>query len=119
MPYIYNMQEAMEISDLIVARSGAMTITEISQIGRPAIFIPYPFATENHQEYNAKVLANAGGAEIILDKDLETNKLNEEIEKIVLDRVKVKQMSENATKVAKQNVEDKIYYEIKDAIKKK
>ena len=118
MPYIYNMQEAMEISDLIVARSGAMTITEISQIGRPAIFIPYPFATENHQEYNAKVLANVGAAEIILDKDLETNKLNEEIEKIVLDKVKVKSMGENAEKVAKKNVEDKIYYEIKAALKK-
>ena len=68
LPYIYNMQEVMELSDLVVSRSGAMTITEISTIGKPAIFIPFPFATENHQEYNAKVLENVGAAKIILDK---------------------------------------------------
>ena len=116
MPYIYNMQEAMEISDLIVSRSGAMTITEISQIGRPAIFIPFPFAAENHQEYNAKVLKNVGAAEIILDKDLNVEKLNKKIEKIVLDKNKVKKMGDNAKKISKNNVEDKIFEEIKSAI---
>lgn len=117
MPYIYNMQEAMEISDLIVARSGAMTITEITQIGRPAIFIPYPFAAENHQEYNAKVLEKAGAAEIILNKDLQFDNLNQEIENIVMDKSKVKQMGLNSKKIAKLNVEEKIYQEIKSALK--
>jgi UDP-N-acetylglucosamine--N-acetylmuramyl-(pentapeptide) pyrophosphoryl-undecaprenol N-acetylglucosamine transferase len=59
LPYIYDMEEIMNISDLIVARSGAMTVTEVSKLGKPAIFIPYPLATENHQEYNAKVLEEA------------------------------------------------------------
>ena len=75
-PYIYNMQEVMNLADIIVARSGAMTITEVAKLGKPAIFIPFPFATENHQEYNAKVLANVGAAKIILDKDL--NRLAQE-----------------------------------------
>ena len=52
------------------ARSGAMTITEVAKCGKPAIFVPFPYATENHQEYNAKVLANAGAAKIILEKNL-------------------------------------------------
>ena len=56
MPYIYNMEEIMNIADLIVSRSGAMTVTEIENVGKPAIFIPFPFAAENHQEYNARVL---------------------------------------------------------------
>lgn len=55
-PYIYNMEEIINAVDIIVARSGAMTITEIARVGKPAIFIPFPFATENHQEYNARVL---------------------------------------------------------------
>ena len=60
LPYIYNMQEVMEVSNLVVARSGAMTVTEIANLEKPAIFIPFPFATENHQEYNAKVLEKVG-----------------------------------------------------------
>ena len=85
LPYIYNMQEVMEMSDLVVCRSGAMTITEIATIGKTAIFIPYPFATENHQEYNAKVLEKVGAAKIILDKELNFTKLNNTINNIVKD----------------------------------
>ena len=118
-PYIYNMEEVMNTIDLVVCRSGAMTITEIAIVGKPAIFIPFPYATENHQEYNAKVLANMNAAEIILDKDLNANKLNEEICKIVLDKNKLQEMSINANKVAVNDVENRIYKEIKTAIKSK
>ncbi len=55
-PYIYNMEEVINVADIVIARSGAMTITEIAKVGKPAIFIPFPYATENHQEYNARVL---------------------------------------------------------------
>lgn len=113
MPYIYNMQEVMEISDLAVCRSGAMTITEISTLQKPAIFIPFPFATENHQEYNAKVLEKVNAAKIILDKDLTYEKLNSTINEMVKNPKELAQMGQNAGKVAKQNVEEKIYEEIK------
>ena len=116
LPYIYNMQEIMEISDLIVCRSGAMTITEISTLGKPAIFIPFPFATENHQEYNAKVLENVGAAKIILDKDLTYTILNKEINSMVKDKENLKKMGQKAYSVAKENVEEKIYKEIKNTI---
>lgn len=112
-PYIYNMEEIMNISDLVVCRSGAMTITEISVVGKPAIFIPFPYATENHQEYNARVLANVGAAKIILDKDLNSEILSNTINEIVLDKKEMKAMGENANKVAMKNVEDRIYEEIK------
>lgn len=117
-PYIYNMQEVMNLSDLIVARSGAMTITEVSIVGKPAIFIPFPFATENHQEYNAKVLADIGAAKIILDKDLNKDNLNKQILDIIQNKNLQKQMGEIALKSAVTNVEDKIYEEIKLLIKK-
>ena len=60
MPYIYNMEELMNSVDVIVARSGAMTITEISNLGKPSILIPLPNVSHNHQLYNAKVLENVG-----------------------------------------------------------
>ena len=116
LPYIYNMQEVMQISDLVVCRSGAMTITEIALLGKPAIFIPFPFATENHQEYNAKVLENAGSAQIILDKNLTHIVLNNKINNMIKDKEKLTQMGEKALSVAKENVEEKIYEEIKMSI---
>ena len=119
LPYIYNMEEVMNACDLVVCRSGAMTITEISVVGKPAIFIPFPFATENHQEYNARVLVNVGAAKIILDKDLNSEILEKNIENIVNSKKILKQMGLNAEKVAVPKVEEKIYNEIKDVISNK
>ena len=116
MPYIYNMEEMMNIVDLVVCRSGAMTITEIANVGKPAIFIPFPFATENHQEYNARVLEKVGSAKIILDKNLTSNVLNDEIQNMVKDREKLNKMGENAHKVSIKDVEEKIYKEIKEVL---
>ena len=111
-PYIYNMEEIMNIVDLVVCRSGAMTITEISNVGKPAIFIPFPFATENHQEYNAKVLEKVDAAKIILDKNLTADLLNDMIENMVSDAEKLKRMGKNAKNISIENVEEKIYQEI-------
>ena len=69
-PYIYNMEEMMNVADLIVARSGAMTITEISNLGKPSILVPLPNVSGNHQFYNAKVLEDIGAAKIILNDEL-------------------------------------------------
>ncbi len=117
-PYIYNMEDVLNLTDLVVARSGAMTITEIARCGKPAIFVPFPYATENHQEYNAKVLANVDAAKIILDKNLDYNNLNKTINEIISNRDKLKLMGENAERVSIKNVEEKIYNEIEKLILK-
>jgi len=116
-PYIYNMEEVISAVDLVVCRSGAMTITEIAIAGKPAIFIPFPYATENHQEYNAKVLEKVGAAKIILDKDLNEELLHHTIEKIILNPSQLETMSKNTSKVVIDNVEENIYSEVKGAIK--
>ena len=116
-PYIYNMEDVMNLADLIIARSGAMTITEVAKVGKPAIFIPFPFATENHQEYNAKVLENEGAAKIILDKDLNKETLTSSLNEMLKDIEKLLEMGQNANKVAVQNVEEKIYEEIEKLVK--
>ena len=115
--YIYNMEEMMNLSDIIVSRSGAMTITEVAITGKPAIFIPFPFATENHQEYNARVLVSAGAAKIILDKDLNEKILSDTINEMLKDKEKLQQMGINAEKVSIKNVEEKIYEEVKRLVK--
>lgn len=117
-PYIYNMEEVLNLADLVVSRSGAMTITEVAKCAKPAIFIPYPYATENHQEYNAKVLANVDAARIILDKELTPEKLNNEIKSIIIDKQKQEHMAKNAEQIAIKDVNKKIYNEIEKLIRK-
>ena len=115
-PYIYNMEDIINIVDLVICRSGAMTITEISIVGKPAIFIPFPHATENHQEYNARVLEKVGAAKIILDKNLDEKVLHREIQKIITNEEVLKSMGEKANKASTSGVEDRIYNEICSAI---
>jgi UDP-N-acetylglucosamine--N-acetylmuramyl-(pentapeptide) pyrophosphoryl-undecaprenol N-acetylglucosamine transferase len=59
----------MRRAHLLVCRAGASTLAELAALGRAAILVPYPFAANNHQEFNARFLAAAGAAEIILNKD--------------------------------------------------
>ncbi len=69
-PYIYDMAGAYAAADLVVSRSGATTVAELAVCGKPAVLIPYPFAADNHQEYNARTLAGRGSADVIVQKDL-------------------------------------------------
>ena len=116
-PYIYDMEEVENISDLIVARAGAMTITEISNVGKPSILIPLPNVSNDHQMYNAKVLENIGAAKIITNDSLNGEILNNTINSIILDKKVVEQMGKNAEKIATRDVEEKIYEEIKKVVK--
>ena len=116
-PYIYNMEEMMNIADLLVCRSGAMTITEVSIVGKPAIFVPLPSISANRQEDNAMVLEKIGAAKIILNKDINGKILSENIEDIIENRKELEEMGRLANSIAPQNVEDRIYQEIKNIIK--
>lgn len=116
-PYIYNMEAAENIADVVVARAGAMTITEISNLGKASILVPLPNVSNDHQMYNAKVLEKIGAAKIITNDSLNGELLNTTINSIVLDSKVCKQMGDNAFKVATTNVEEKIYNEIKKIVK--
>ncbi len=116
-PYIYNMEEALNIADMAIGRAGAMTVTEITNLGKPSILIPLPNVSHNHQYYNAKVLENIGAAKIILNDELTGEKLNETIDKIILNPSEMKKMGENALKISTTDAEDKIYKEIEKLLK--
>ncbi|MBQ9657721.1 MAG: undecaprenyldiphospho-muramoylpentapeptide beta-N-acetylglucosaminyltransferase [Clostridia bacterium] len=115
-PYIYNMEQIMNVSDIIVARSGAMTISEISNLGKPSILIPLPNVSNDHQLYNAKVLEKVGAAQIILNNELTKDNLNEAISNI-LSNNKIQEMEKKALSQAKYDAEDIIYEEIKKLVK--
>ena len=115
-PYIYNMEEIMNVADLLICRSGAMTINEVSTVGKPAIFIPLPGVSQNHQEYNARVLESRGAARIILNKDLETENLNQYIETLIQNPTLLEEMSKKAKEVSSKDVLEKIYAEIQNVL---
>lgn len=115
--YIYNMEEVMAASDLLVCRSGALTVTEISIIGVPSILIPFPYAAENHQLYNAETLQKIGAAEIILDSELSPENLSDKINSLLFNKEKLKSMGDNATKNANINAINILSEEIKKIAK--
>ncbi len=116
LPYIYDMEKIENIADVIVARSGAMTITEIANVGKPSILIPLPNVSNDHQMYNAKVLEKIGAATIISNHELTGTLLNQKIEEIILNKEKCIQMGKNAYTLANNDVENKIFREIKKLV---
>jgi UDP-N-acetylglucosamine--N-acetylmuramyl-(pentapeptide) pyrophosphoryl-undecaprenol N-acetylglucosamine transferase len=80
-PYIDNMAEAYAVADIVVSRSGATSVAELAVCGKRAVLVPFPFAADNHQEYNAKTLADLGNADVILQNHLTPEKLAKTIKK--------------------------------------
>ena len=91
--YIQNMGTLMRAADLVICRAGASTISELTALGQPAIIVPSPNVVHNHQEHNARVLADAGGAEMILEKDCSGELLFKTACAILKDRDRRRRMS--------------------------
>ena len=95
-PFIKDMAQAYEWADLVIGRSGAMTVSELSVIGIPSILIPYPYAMDNHQLFNARFLEEKKATVIIDDKKLNAEHLAEIIKKIISKDGTLKDMAEAA-----------------------
>ncbi|MDQ0112870.1 undecaprenyldiphospho-muramoylpentapeptide beta-N-acetylglucosaminyltransferase [Paenibacillus harenae] len=93
-PYLNNMAEVLVDATLVVSRSGASSLAEMTALGLPSILIPSPNVTNNHQEANARSLVDAGAAEMILEKDLTGQSLLSRIQKLLNDDKLMKQMAE-------------------------
>lgn len=115
-PYLHNMEYALAAADLVVSRAGATFLAEITALGIPAILIPYPLATENHQEYNAQSLVKAGAALMIKDNNLNGEVLLNTLNKIFQDN-KLKVMQKASLKLGKPDALEKIILEFKEMIK--
>jgi len=86
MSYVYNMRDALAAADLVISRSGAATLAELTALGIPSILVPYPYASENHQEYNARALEKEGAAQVVLDSQLDGDLLGNMIVELLVAR---------------------------------
>jgi UDP-N-acetylglucosamine--N-acetylmuramyl-(pentapeptide) pyrophosphoryl-undecaprenol N-acetylglucosamine transferase len=108
MPFLRQIHLAYAAADLVVCRSGAMTLAEIAACGTPALLVPYPHAAHNHQEVNAANLVERGAAAVIPDRELNGERLAKEIAHLVSDRQTLRRMSANARTFARLDAAERI-----------
>lgn len=107
--YIYDMPIRMAASDLVICRAGAITLAELEILGKPAILIPSPNVTNNHQYKNALVLKKGGAAELIEEKDLNLETLTKVIDGLISDKVRLEEMRKNMLELAIRDSGERIY----------
>jgi UDP-N-acetylglucosamine--N-acetylmuramyl-(pentapeptide) pyrophosphoryl-undecaprenol N-acetylglucosamine transferase len=95
-PFFDNMAELYQKADLMICRAGATTVAEIAALGKASIFIPFPYAADDHQTLNAESLSKSGAAEMILEKELNAEVLVEKIEHYARNPEALKDMAQKA-----------------------
>jgi len=118
-PFIHNMPEVLAGVDLTVARAGATTLAELTSLGIPSILIPSPYVTNNHQEKNARALSDHHAAELVLEKELTSQKLVEEIDRILMDEKILKQMKNSAKELGIPDAARRLYLLMKELVDNK
>ncbi len=109
--FINKMEYAYNAADLVVARSGAMTIAELCVVGKPAVFVPYPFAAEDHQAANAMALVKKGAAIMVRDDEVKSQ-LMSSIMDVAHDEERMKMLEFNIAKMGNNNADEIIAKEI-------
>jgi len=102
------MEEVYSVADVAVARSGAATLTELSYFNLPAILIPYPFASENHQLLNAEIFAKNSVAEVLEETRTETEALGSLINQFLKDDIKMKSSGDRPRALAPETAANRI-----------
>ena len=105
--FIDNIDYAYSAADLIICRSGISTVMELAYFGAAVVFVPFAFASENHQEKNARAMADAGAAEIILDSNLQ-NRFYETITRLLNNEKHLESMRKSIRKFADKDAASKI-----------
>lgn len=108
-PYINDMHEVMAAADLVVSRSGAITVSEIAALGKASVLIPSPNVVRNHQEQNAREFEKNGAAAVITEDVLTSDLLYDKIIGLVKNHSEMQAMSENVKKLGKRDATDKLY----------
>ena len=116
-PYIANMPQVLSASSLVISRAGALSVAEVTMTGTPAIFVPSPNVTADHQYYNAKAVADRGGAIIVREDDNTAQNVMKEILKLDTDRDRLKTMEKASAALAPVDAADIIYNRIMETYK--
>ncbi len=115
-PYIDNMPTVLTAADLVISRSGAMTLSEIARVGVPAILIPSPNVADNHQYKNAKILSDAGAAIVLNESEIETEALKNCVFDLITDKKRRMKLKENVLKFHDPSSAEKICEQIERAV---
>ncbi len=106
--YIDAMGDAISASDIIVSRAGATSIAEITAIGRPAVLVPYPFATDDHQTRNARDLAESGAAIVVPDSELDGDAIERAVTRLLGDPSERERMARATAAFARRDAADRL-----------
>ena len=112
LPFLRKIHLAYAAADLVVCRSGAMTLAEIAACGTPAILVPYPYAAHNHQEINANNLVERGAAVLILDRELTGDRLAREVAHLLADRQALRRLSAHARTFARLDAAERLVHSL-------
>lgn len=115
-PYIYDMSRVMAAADLVLCRAGASTLSELAMMGKPAVLVPSPNVTNNHQEKNARALERAGAAVVALEQEVDGAGLFRQAKALLDDRAALAEMGRRARSLAKYDALDRIYAAIVDTV---
>lgn len=107
-PYLYNMAQLMAAADIVICRSGASTLAELTAMGKPCILVPSPNVVNDHQMKNAMVLGEAGGAVVIAEKDATAEKLHGTLRELLADPARLERMGSVMKSMSVENATDEI-----------
>ena len=110
-PFIKNMNDAYSMADVIVSRAGALALAELTLVGAPTILVPFPYAAEDHQTFNAKALSTKDAALLVTDKEA-PEKLMPTLLQLVADPDRMTMLGNNIKRFAQPDAIDLIYKEI-------
>ena len=108
LPFITNIHLKYRQASLVICRSGATTLAEITAAGKMSILIPFPYATHNHQEYNARIIESANAGELILDDELSGKLLALSIKRAMAEPEHIQKMEDNSYRLGKRDATEKV-----------
>ena len=106
--FIYDMAEQYRKASLVICRSGATTLAEVTALGIPAVLVPFPFAAHNHQVHNAQALESQGAARMILDKEV----TGKQLARIILDGIEhpeqLREMADHSFQMGRRDATERV-----------
>ncbi|MBO8142091.1 MAG: undecaprenyldiphospho-muramoylpentapeptide beta-N-acetylglucosaminyltransferase [Firmicutes bacterium] len=118
LPFIHDMPAAYAAADLVISRAGAITLAEVTARGLPSVLVPYPFSAEGHQEANARVMAEAGAAVVVPDRELDGERLVKTVEELLRDPARLERMARASRGLARPDAAERIASLIEEAARR-
>ena len=119
LPFLYPIDCAYKISDLAISRGGALSLSELSFWGIPALIVPYSYAKDNHQEHNARYFQEKEGAYLLKPEEMQDRSFSRTLQELLNDSHRLMSMSENMKKIMRNDALERICEEIYRYIKNK